>query len=136
MDDPEVAKARAARLEYLEAMEIKRAKLNSEVEEYLNAGKDFKEIAEIKVEQRNLDRIRSYVEREDYENLEKLYNRNLIEYGRKEGPTAEQLFEKYGSYEDVIYSSVKINKGMNAILGIYIKRLFIVIYFPFPYNHV
>ncbi|MCI8824155.1 MAG: hypothetical protein HFI15_16960 [Lachnospiraceae bacterium] len=118
MDDPEVAKARAARLEYLEAMEIKRAKLNSEVEEYLNAGKDFKEIAEIKVEQRNLDRIRSYVEREDYENLEKLYNRNLIEYGRKEGPTAEQLFEKYGSYEDVIYSSVKINKGMNAILGI------------------
>ena len=35
-----------------------------------------------------------------------------------EGPTAQQLLEKYGSYEEVIYSSVKVNNGMNVILGI------------------
>ena len=50
--------------------------------------------------------------------FEKLYNRNIKEYGRKEGPTAQQLLEKYGSYEEVIYSSVKVNNGMNVILGI------------------
>ena len=37
---------------------------------------------------------------------------------KKEGPTAEQLLNKYGSYEAVIYSSVRVNKGMNVILGI------------------
>lgn len=114
----EVAKARAVRLEYLEAMEAKKAKLNAEINRYLDDGKDMKEIAEIKVEQRNLDRIKSYTGRGDYENLEKLYNRNIKEYGRKEGPTAQQLLEKYGSYEEVIYSSVKVNNGMNVILGI------------------
>ena len=114
----EVAKARAARLEYLKAMDIKKAKLEAEVNGYLNNGKNMKEIAEIKVEQRNRDRIKSYTERGDYESLEKLYNRNMKEYGQKEGPTAEQLFEKYGSYEEVIYSSVKVNQGMNMILGI------------------
>ena len=99
-------------------MEAKKAKLNAEINRYLDDGKDMKEIAEIKVEQRNLDRIKSYTESGDYENLEKLYNRNIKEYGRKEGPTAQQLLEKYGSYEEVIYSSVKVNNGMNVILGI------------------
>ena len=114
----EVGKARAVRLEYLKDMEAKKAKLAVEIKEYLDDGKNMKEIAEIKVKQRNMDRIRSYTERGDYENLQKLYRRNLKEYGRKEGPTAEQLLEKYGSYEEIIYSSVKVNKGMNVILNI------------------
>jgi len=114
----EVDKARAARLEYLEAMEAKKTKLSVEVDNYLTEGKSMSEIAEMKVNQRNIDRINSYIERRDYGNLEKLYERNLLEYGQKEGPTVQQLYEKYGSYEDVIYSSVKVNKGMNVILGI------------------
>ncbi len=114
----EVAKAKAARLEYLEAMEAKKAKLSVEVDNYLAEGKNMREIAEMKVNQRNMDRINSYIERGDYDNLEKLYERNLLEYGQKEGPTVQQLYEKYGSYEDVVYSSVKVNKGMNVILGI------------------
>lgn len=114
----EVAKARAARLEYLENMEAKKTKLNVEVDNYLTEGKSMSEIAEMKVNQRNVDRINSYVERGDYENLEKLYERNLLEYGQKEGPTVQQLYEKYGSYEEVVYSSVKVNEGMNVILGI------------------
>ncbi|MCY1714850.1 hypothetical protein OUY18_11375, partial [Caproiciproducens galactitolivorans] len=114
----EVAKAKAARLEYLEAMEAKKAKLSVEVDNYLTEGKNMREIAEMKVNQRNMDRINSYIERGDYDNLEKLYERNLLEYGQKKGPTVQQLYEKYGSYEDVIYSSVKVNKGMNVILGI------------------
>ena len=114
----EVAKAKAARLEYLEAMEAKKAKLSAEVDNYLTEGKNMREIAEMKVNQRNMDRINSYIERGDYDNLEKLYERNLLEYGQKEGPTVQQLYEKCGSYEDVIYSSVNVNKGMNVILGI------------------
>ena len=114
----EVAKARVARLKYLEAMKVKRANLSTEVETYLQAGKSMAEIAEIKVNQRNIDRIKSYIERNDYKNLKKLYDRNLKEYGRTEGPTVEQLLEKYGSYEEIIYSSVKVNEGMNMILGI------------------
>jgi hypothetical protein len=114
----EVGKAKQARLEYLEAMDAKRAKLSTEVDSYLAEGKSISEIAEIKVNQRNLDRINSYIENGDYEKLEKLYERNLLEYGQKEGPTIQQLYEKYGSYEEVIYSSVKVNEGMNVILGI------------------
>ena len=117
-DANEVAKARAARLEYIRAMEAKKAKLSAEIDKYLSEGKSMKEIADIKVQQRNADRIKSYEINGDYENLQKLYNRNLQEYGRKEGPTAQQLLERYGTYEDVIYSSVKVNKGMNVALNI------------------
>lgn len=92
------------------------------VDNYLAEGKNMREIAEMKVNQRNMDRINSYIERGDYDNLEKLYERNLLEYGQKEGPTVQQLYEKYGSYEDVVYSSVKVNKGMNVILGIEKQR--------------
>lgn len=99
-------------------MNAKKAKLSTEVENYLADGKSMREIAEIKANQRNMDRINSYIEKGDYKNLEKLYERNILEYGNKEGPTLQQLYEKYGSYEDVIYSSVKVNEGMNAILGI------------------
>lgn len=114
----EVAKAQAARIEYLEAMDVKKANLTAEVDNYLSEGKSMADIADIKVEQRNMDRISSYIERGDYENLEKLYERNILEYGRQEGPTVTQLYEKYGSYDEIIYSSVKVNRGMNVILGI------------------
>ena len=85
----EVAKAKAARLEYLEAMKAKKAKLSVEVDNYLAEGKNMREIAEMKVNQRNMDRINSYIERGVYDNLEKLYEKNLLEYGQKEGPTAQ-----------------------------------------------
>lgn len=114
----EVAKARAARLEYLEVMEIKKAKISGEVEQYLSEGKEMNEIAEIMVNKRNADRINSYIERWDYQGLKSLYERNLTEYGRKEGPSPDYLYKKYGSYEDVIYASVKVNQGMNVLLGI------------------
>ncbi len=105
---------------YLKEMEAKKVLLSAEVDFYLSEGKSISEIAEIKVNQRNMDRINSYIERGDYINLENLYQRNLIEYGQKEGPTAMQLLEKYGSYEEVIYSSVdKVNKSMNILLGLF-----------------
>lgn len=114
----EVAKARAARIEYLEAMEIKKAKISDEVEKILAEGKDMSDAAEIMVDKRNVDRINSYKERGDYRGLESLYERNLAEYGQKEGPSLDYLYKKYGSYEEVIYSSVKVNEGMNVLLGI------------------
>jgi len=53
-----VTQARTARLEYLERMKEKKKVLGKEVHQYLDAGKTMKEIAEIKVQQRNSDRIK------------------------------------------------------------------------------
>jgi len=47
-----------------------------------------------------------------------MQERNLIEYGRKQGPTADQLFEKKGSWEYVVFGSVKSSRAMDALLGL------------------
>ena len=114
----EVAKARAARLEYLEQMELKKSMIAADVNKYLSEGKSMENIAEIMTDKRNSDRISSYVEDGNLKGLEDMFERNLKEYGRKEGPTASQLFEKYGSWEDTINASLNVNKGMNVLLGI------------------
>jgi hypothetical protein len=44
--------------------------------------------------------------------------RNMIEYQREEGPTANDLFEKKGSWEEVIFGSVKTSRAMNVLLGL------------------
>jgi len=50
--------------------------------------------------------------------LKSMQERNLIEYGRKQGPTADQLFEKKGSWEYVVFGSVKSSRAMDALLGL------------------
>ncbi|MEC0160649.1 MULTISPECIES: hypothetical protein [Bacillus] len=42
--------------------------------------------------------------------------RNILEYGKAEGPTPEQLYKKYGSWENVIYGSLKTNPAMDVIV--------------------
>lgn len=44
---------------------------------------------------------------------------NLDSYGNENGPTADALYEKYGSWETVLEKVFSINSGMDACLGLY-----------------
>jgi hypothetical protein len=117
-DSEQVSAARSKRADYLNDLENKRESLTKEVERLKNEGMSMEEIARKKVEDRNRDRVASYEERGDNEGLEAMKERNIQEYGRAQGPTADQLFEKKGSWEDVIFGSVKPNRAMNVLLGL------------------
>ena len=43
--------------------------------------------------------------------------RNFFKYGNKAGPSADQLFQKYGSWEKVIEKVTETNKTINKITG-------------------
>lgn len=112
--DPEVVEAaRQERIQYLasfDEMYILWDKLASE-------GKTTEEIARAVSAKRNEIRLASY--KDDPEGLKKVKQSNLDTYGNENGPTAESLFEKYGSWEKVLIKSFSSNSGMDACLGLY-----------------
>ena len=118
-DPKQVASARSKRMEYLQNMEQKKIKLEKEVAQLRSEGMSIEEIAKMKVEQRNRDRMQSYIDSNNYEGLAAMKERNIQQYGRAEGPTPEQLFEKYGSWEELIYSSVRTSPAMDVLTGLY-----------------
>ena len=67
----------------------------------------MEEIARLKVEERNQGRMETYIKSNNLDGLNAMKERNILEYGRAEGTTPEQLYKKYGSWEDVIYGSLK-----------------------------
>ena len=85
--------------------------------EMLAKGSTTEEIARAVSAKRNEIRLASYVN--DPEGLAKVKKSNLDTYGNENGPTAESLFEKYGSWEKVILKSFSSNSGMDACLGLY-----------------
>ncbi|MED4651206.1 hypothetical protein [Bacillus pseudomycoides] len=115
----EVAFAKTERMKYLKELEQKRNQLTNEVTKLQSEGMSLEEIARKKVEKRNLDRIQSYLDSNNLEGLNAMKARNRQTYGREEGPTPEQLFDKYGSWEDVIYSSTKSSPAMDVLTGLY-----------------
>jgi hypothetical protein len=109
--DPEaVAKARQTRLVYHQgfAQEVKL------VEEMRAAGESSDTIARQLSELRNVNRMAMYSEGE----LPMLFERNLAEYGRKEGPSYEFLMDKYKDPEKIIASGMRTNPGMDVLCGI------------------
>ena len=80
-------------------------------------GKTTEEIARAVSEERNRLRIESY--RDDPEGLAALKESNLKTYGREEGPTPDDLFEKYGSWAVVLQKAFSSNMGMDACCGLY-----------------
>ena len=80
-------------------------------------GSTTEEIARAVSAKRNEIRLASYAN--DPEGLAKAKKSNLDTYGNENGPTAESLFEKYGSWEKVILKSFSSNSGMDACLGLY-----------------
>jgi hypothetical protein len=112
-DPVAVAEAKKAREEY--------HKKNDEayrlIESLLAQGKDVETIARAVSKRRNELRIESY--KNDPEGLALLKRSNMETYGNEEGPTADSLYERYGSWQTVIEKALSANAGMDACLGLY-----------------
>lgn len=118
-DPKQVSSARAKRKPYLDKLEKKRLALKKEIEDVKKSGGSMEELARAKVEQRNKDRISSYLKSNDQKGLESMYERNWRKYTRKEGPTYEQQLKKYGTAEEVILSSANTSNAFSATLGLW-----------------
>ncbi len=112
--DPElVAKAQEERRAYHESMDSMTDILYRMREE----GASIEEMARAVSEERNRIRLASY--EGDPEGLAAVKESNLKTYGREEGPTPDQLFEKYGSWTMVLQKAFSPNLGMDACCGLY-----------------
>ncbi|MDO5133234.1 MAG: LysM peptidoglycan-binding domain-containing protein [Eubacteriales bacterium] len=87
------------------------------IEDMLGEGKNVEEIARAVSKRRNEIRLEAYGD--DTESLEKAKKSNLETYGHEEGPTADSLYEKYGSWQTVLEKALSSNPGMDACLGMY-----------------
>ncbi len=87
------------------------------IESLLAEGKNVETIARAVSKRRNELRIESY--KNDPEGLAMLKRSNLDTYGNEEGPTADSLYAKYGSWQTVIEKALSANAGMDACLGLY-----------------
>ncbi len=112
--DPEVVAAgRENRLEYHNSM----AELYSMLEELKKQGKSTEETARALSAKRN--ELRLAADKDDPDMLAATKKSNLEKYGNENGPTADSLYEKYGSWETVIDKAFSTNPGMDACLGLY-----------------
>ena len=112
--DPSVVwKARQDRIKYLK----QDAALVNAYAVMMSQGKSIEETA------REVSRLRNEIRLKSYENdpvgLEKLKRSNLKTYGNEEGPTADSLYKKYGSWERVLEKAFSTNMGMDACLGLF-----------------
>jgi len=81
------------------------------------AGATTEEIARAVSAQRNIIRFAAYDN--DPEGLAVVKARNLERYGREEGPTPDDIYQKYGSWEAVIEKAFSPNLGMDVCVGLY-----------------
>ena len=112
--DPEqVAKARAQRQAYHDSM----SELYRMIEDMLHEGKDVETIARAVSKRRN--ELRLEADANDPEALALTKKSNLETYGDEMGPSADFLYEKYGSWQKVLEKALGTNAGMDACLGFY-----------------
>lgn len=106
----QVAKARAQRQAYHDSI----SELYRMIEDMLHKGKNVEEIARAVSTRRNEIRLETY--KDDPEIVKKS---NLETYGNELGPTPDELYEKYGSWQKVLERALGTNAGMDACLGFY-----------------
>lgn len=85
--------------------------------EMRDSGSSIEEMARAVSAERNRLRLESYSN--DPDGLAKVKQSNLATYGNENGPTADSLYEKYGSWETVIQKAFGTNPGMDACVGLY-----------------
>jgi RHS repeat-associated protein len=118
--DPEsVEKVKKRRMEYHADLNVKRKKLEKEINERLDSGESYENIARDKVSQRNQSRRESYLKNDDMKGLKSMEQRNLKQYGNIYGPTPESLLKKNKTWRQVIMSSTRTSGTMDALTGIY-----------------
>lgn len=112
--DPDaVEQGRQDRIAYHESLDA----LYEMLYKMRDAGSSIEEMARAVSAERNRLRLESY--RDDPDGLAKVKQSNLETYGNENGPTADSLYEKYGSWETVIQKAFGTNAGMDACLGLY-----------------
>lgn len=112
-DPDQVAEARAQRQAYHDSM----SELYRMIEDMLLEGKDVETIARAVSRRRNELRLEAYAD--DPDGLERVKKSNLETYGDEMGPSADSLYEKYGSWQTVLEKALGTNPGMDACLGFY-----------------
>lgn len=80
-------------------------------------GASMEEMARAVSEERNRLRLMSY--EDDPEGLAAVKKSNLETYGQEDGPTPDQLYEKYGEWTTVLQKAFSPNMGMDACCGLY-----------------
>ena len=108
-----VANAQQERRTYHESMDSMTDILYRMREE----GASVEEMARAVSAERNSIRLASYDG--DPEGLAKVKESNLKTYGHEDGPTPDQLYEKYGSWTTVLQKAFSPNLGMDACCGLY-----------------
>ena len=104
---------RQNRLEFL----LSYSQMYDILDEMTAEGKTTEEIARAVSAKRNELRLAAYDG--DPDGLATVKARNLEIYGHEDGPTADELLEKYGSWEIVTEKAFSHNAGMDACVGIY-----------------
>ena len=112
-DPDQVAEARALRQAYHDSV----SELYRMIEDMLHKGDNVETIARAVSQRRNELRLESVAD--DPEALALTKKSNLEYYGNENGPTADQLYEKYGSWQTVLEKALGSNPGMDACLGFY-----------------
>jgi len=108
-----VAEAQAERRAYHESMDS----MTDILYRMRDEGASIEEMAKAVSEERNRLRLASYDD--DPEGLEAVKQSNLETYGHEEGPTPDELYEKYGSWTAVMQKAFSANMGMDACCGLY-----------------
>ncbi len=80
-------------------------------------GASIEEMARAVSKERNRLRLESY--KDDPMGLQAVKESNLKSYGHEDGPTPDELYEKYGSWEEVLRGAFSTNMGMDACCGLY-----------------
>ena len=101
----------------LEAYHASMEKMMDIVYEMRDEGAALEAIARAVSAERNRVRLASY--ENDPEELAKVKKSNLPTYGDENGPTPDQMFEKYGSWQNVLVKAFSPNLGMDAVCGLY-----------------
>ena len=112
-DEAFVAKAQEERREYQKEMDT----MTDIVYNMRYNEADTEAIARAVSAERN--RLRLESNEDDPDALAKVKQSNLETYGNEEGPTPEQLYEKYGSWALVLQKAFSPNLGMDVICGLY-----------------
>ena len=108
-----VDKAKEERRAYLESLDSMMDILSWMAQQ----GSTTEEMARAVSAERNRLRLASY--KDNPEGLERVKQSNLETYGHEDGPTADELYEKYGSWTTVLQKAFSPNMGMDVCCGLY-----------------
>ena len=108
-----VAQAHEERLAYHQSLQS----MNDILQSMKASGATEEETARAVSAERNRLRLAAYDG--NPEGLEEVKKSNLATYGHEDGPTADELFEKYGSWQAVLQKAFSPNLGMDACCGLY-----------------